>query len=163
MDCKEFTRRLTEFMELHKQQLFRYACYRLGDPADAEDILQDIYLRMIDRYDPAKPIGNIGAYVYRSLFHACVSARHDVSRIPLDSPEVTELDAASPAAFEEEYARLTAIISNLPDNLAEVIRLKIFASMTFDDIASSLDVSSTTAKRRYYQALELLRSKYHSL
>lgn len=53
MDCKEFTRRLTEFMELHKQQLFRYACYRVGDPADAEDILHDIYLRMIENFDPS--------------------------------------------------------------------------------------------------------------
>ena len=160
-------------MELHKQQLFRHAGYRVGDQADAEDILHDIYLRMIENFDPSRPIGNLGAYVYSSLFHACVSARRDVRRmslhppdvprLSLDSPEVTELDAAPPATFEEEYARLTAILSHLPDNLAEVIRLKIFASMTFESIAEALDVSSTTAKRRYNHALELLRSKYHSL
>ena len=47
MSQKEFIRRITELMERHKQELFRYACYRVASVEDAEDILQDVYLRIL--------------------------------------------------------------------------------------------------------------------
>lgn len=163
MDRQEFIRHLTDYMESHKQQLFRYVCYRVGDSADAEDILHDVYLRMIEGFGSTRTIDNMSAYVYRSLFHACVSARRDVQRLPLDSSEVVGLQAEAPSTFEDEFARIDAILACLPDTLAEVIRLRIHASMTFDNIAEALGVSAATAKRRYYQGLEILRLKYDVL
>lgn len=55
------------------------------------------------------------------------------------------------------------MLSGLPETCSEVIRLRIYGSMTFDNIAEVLGVSAATAKRRYYQGLELLRLKYDVL
>ncbi|MDE5921285.1 MAG: hypothetical protein K2G82_06715, partial [Paramuribaculum sp.] len=62
MDRQEFIRHLTDYMESHKQQLFRYVCYRVGDSADAEDILHDVYLRMIEGFGSTRAIDNMSAY-----------------------------------------------------------------------------------------------------
>lgn len=56
------------------QQLFCYACYRVGCAEDAEDILQSVYLRMLERFGPDEDVDNMAAYVYRSLSNACTSS-----------------------------------------------------------------------------------------
>ncbi|WP_289746408.1 RNA polymerase sigma factor [Paramuribaculum intestinale] len=163
MDRHKFIRQLTDYMESHKQQLFCYVCYHVGSAADAEDILHDVYLRMAEGYDGSCPVGNMPGYVYRSLFNACVSNARSVRCLSLDSPEVERLISEPSACFEDEFLRVSIMLSGLPETCSEVIRLRIYGSMTFDNIAEVLGVSAATAKRRYYQGLELLRLKYDVL
>lgn len=163
MDRHKFIRQLTDYMESHKQQFFRYVCYHVGSAADAEDILHDVYLRMAEGYDASCPVGNMPGYVYRSLFNACVSNARSVRCLSLDSPEVERLISEPSASFEDEFLRVSIMLSGLPETCSEVIRLRIYGSMTFDNIAEVLGVSAATAKRRYYQGLELLRLKYDVL
>lgn len=156
---KEFTNRLTAYMMSNRQQLFCYACYRVGCAAEAEDILQNVYLRMLECFDSDKPLNNMAAYVYRSLANACATRCCAQRFVPLDSSEVEALYETPPDNFDDEYIRIERLLSILPEDCREVIRLKLHASLPFDDIAVTLGISSSAAKRRYYYGLETLRSK----
>ncbi len=68
-----------------------------------------------------------------------------------------------PTSFEDEAERIRQLIENMPEKSREIVRLKTYASMTFDAIADVMRISPTTAKRRYYEGLEYLRSKYDDL
>ncbi len=128
MDRHKFIRQLTDYMESHKQQLFRYVCYHVGSAADAEDILHDVYLRMAEGYDASCPVSNMPGYVYRSLFNACVSNARSVRCLSLDSPEVERLISEPSACFEDEFQRVSIMLSGLPETCSEVIDL------WFDDV-----------------------------
>jgi RNA polymerase sigma-70 factor (ECF subfamily) len=161
MSQKEFTRRITELMEKHKQELFRYACYRVANVEDAEDILQDVYLRMLERGSEAAKVENLHAYVFRALVNACNSHALSPDFIPLTCAEVLDI-SEQPQSFEDEATRIAALVDAMPEHTREAVRLKIFASMTFCDIAATLGFSETTAKRRYYEGLEYLRLKLNN-
>lgn len=160
MSGKSYIDRLTEWMEEHKQMLFRYACYRVGDEADAEDILQDVYLRMIEKGDGGVLVGNLQAYVFRTLVNACSSHLRQFRHQPLDNDDLPDM-SCDPENFGEEAGRITALLELMPEQSREVMRLKIYASMTFDAVAEVLQISPTTAKRRYYEGLEYLRLRLY--
>lgn len=159
MTQKEFINRLTAYMMHNRQHLFCYACYRVGCAADAEDILQNVYLRMLESFDLGVRVDNIAAYVYRAVANACVSHCDCRRFVSLDSPEIKTLCETPPVNLDEEYARINRLLTLLPDDCREVIRLKIHASLTFKEIADTLDISPSAAKRRYYLGLETLRLK----
>lgn len=160
MKQTEFIRRLTEVMESHKQRLFRYACYRTGSIAEAEDLLQDVYLRLLERQTEVEKVNNLSAYIFRSLVNACSSRTVAPHFVELSSSEVAELDSEADN-FEEEVERITALVAMMPEESREVIRLKIYGGLTFDEVGAALGLSTSTAKRRYYEGLESLRNKYN--
>ena len=162
MKQTEFIRRLTDVMESHKQRLFRYACYRTGSVAEAQDILQDLYLRLLERHHEVEKAANLPAYIFRSLANACSSRTIAPHYVDLSSSEVALLDSDA-ENFEEEVERIRTLVAAMPEEFREVIRLKIYAGLTFDEVAETLGFSSSTAKRRYYEGLESLRKKYNLL
>ncbi|MDE5687927.1 MAG: RNA polymerase sigma factor [Paramuribaculum sp.] len=158
MFTTNFIRNLTDYMEARKQSLFRYVCYRIGNPADAEDLLQEVYLQIADA--PERKVENLAAYVYRTLSNACstyIKMRREC-QVALDCEEVMALSDET-SDFEEEYRRIDRLLSSIPSEQSEVIRLKIHAQMTFDEVAQAASITASTAKRRYYNGLELLRQK----
>ncbi len=62
---------------------------------------------------------------------------------------------------QHDEERLHAALATLPLDEAEVVRLKHFEALTFEEIAVRLSVSPNTAKSRYYRALERLRQTLH--
>lgn len=82
--------------------------------------------------------------------------------LTVDITEMPDLEN-EPDSFEEEFKRINILLGSMPSEMRETVRLHIYASMTFDEIADILSVSSTTAKRRYYAALDFLRNKYPKL
>lgn len=156
-----FIHDLTDYMEKRKQSLFRYVCYRIGNPADAEDLLQDVYLQIAGS---KSGVENIAAYVHRALSNACSTYinRRKECETRIDDEEALAL-SDEPSDFEEEYRRIDSLLSSLPPELSEVIRLKIHAQMTFDEVAQAASITVSTAKRRYYNGLEALRQKLKNI
>lgn len=81
--------------------------------------------------------------------------------MPLTCSEASGL-SEQPESFEEEAPRIAALVDVMPEHTREVVRLRIFTSMTFCDVAATLGLSATTAKRRYYEGLEYLRLKLNT-
>src|SRR5262249_61716756 len=67
------------------------AAYRItGNPTDAEDALQTVFLRMLKRDPEAEPVANMSSFLHRSAINAAldlVRARHHVRNVPLDELE----------------------------------------------------------------------------
>lgn len=159
MKDKEYIKTLTEMMESQKQRLFKYACYRVGNEADAEDLLQNVYLSMLERRPSSATPVNLQAYIFRSLVNACYDHQKRTKTLPL--PDIDTLDLSEkPTNFEEEAVFIRSLMATMPEGLQDFVRLRIYAEMTFDEVAETMGVSATTAKRRFYEGLEYLRHKY---
>ena len=154
---KQLTR-LAELMQSERNDLFRYACYRLGSAAEAEDTLQDLYLSLSKHYSRLAEINDLQGYVYRSLSNSCISRlrsrRNFTSTDTLDTLSSEDL---APKDFEQEFRLIERLMALLPDEQSEVIRLRIYGGRQFSEIAAICDIPLTTAKSRFRYGIDKLR------
>lgn len=142
------------------QSLYRYACYRLGEREAAQDVIQELYLKLHKR--ELSEVRNVRCYLYRALSNSCT--QHLRERRKLEYVDVTALrdlqsEDFAPADFEQEQALIARLLAALPDEQSEVIRLHLHGECTFADIAEILDIPLPTAKSRYRYGIEHLRKE----
>ena len=156
---KDQLHRLAELMQSERDHLFRYACYRLGSAAEAEDALQDLYVRLSKQSSRLAEIDDLQGYVYRSLSNSCVSRlRSHRQFVPSESLNTLSSDDLTPTDFDEEFRLIERLMMQLPEEQSEVIRLRIYGNRQFDEIASICDIPLTTAKSRFRYGIDKLRN-----
>lgn len=148
-----------QMMEAERNGLLQYACYRLGNIEDAEDAVQDVFVKMQQRLtEKREDIKNLTAYLYRTLANLCISRQREAKRtltIPIDGlPDPIEPETED---FEQEFRRINQLLSEIPDEQAEVIRLRFFGDKSFPEIADILSIPLTTAKSRFAYGLEKIK------
>lgn len=153
------TNEAEQLMAAERHGLLQYACYRLGNMEDAEDAVQDVFVKMHQQLNEInKEIKNLSAYLYRTMANLCISRQREAKRIPtvpLDrQPEPIEAENED---FEQEYQRICRLLSEIPDEQAEVIRLRYYGDKSFQEIADILGIPLTTAKSRFTYGLEKIK------
>ena len=148
-----------QMMEAERNGLLQYACYRLGNIEDAEDAVQDVFVKMQQRLtEKREDIKNLTAYLYRTLANLCISRQREAKRtltIPIDGlPDPIEPETED---FEQEFRRINQLLSEIPDEQAEIIRLRFFGDKSFREIADILSIPLTTAKSRFAYGLEKIK------
>lgn len=137
---------------------------RMGRPLDAsevEDVVQNTLILIWKKRAEFLGTGPLEAWVYRISYLEFMNRMRKRLRSPksLEEAGVAEHNepaaAAEPDALEFEVLHQSLDIVGPPD--ANVVRLKHFDSLTFDQIAVRLDIPANTAKTQYYRGLEKLR------
>ena len=142
------------------QSLYRYACYRLGEREVAQDVVQELYLKLHRQI--LCEIKNVRCYLYRALSNSCTQYLRECRKV--EYVDVTALnnlqaDDITPSTFEQEQAFIARLLTSLPDEQSEVIRLHLHGECTFTEIAEILDIPLPTAKSRYRYGIEHLRKE----
>lgn len=125
--------------------------------ACSEDVVQEAFLKLsrLDR-EPE----HLAAWLYRVVRNAAVSAGRSERR-----RRRHEESAGRACWFIEEggaqldAAAVTAALTNLPGDQRDVIVAHLWNGLTFEQIAEALEISTTTAHRRYAAGLTELRSR----
>ena len=149
---------------MERDALLTYACYRLGNRSDAEDVLQDCYLRLRERFSDGQECAklNIRNYVFRSLSNLCTDRLADRTRhltVDLGQQDVVETDTDD---RESEYCRITSMLDGIPEEQAEVIRLRMYGNRSFAEISNILQVPLPTVKSRFLYGIEKIRKAMKS-
>lgn len=142
------------------QSLYRYACYRLGEREAAQDVIQELYLKLHNQ--KLSGVKNLRCYLYRALSNSCTQLLRNRRRIEyVDVASLRDLQAEdiAPSDFEQEQALIARLLATLPDEQSEVIRLHLHGGCTFSEIAEILDIPLPTAKSRYRYGIEHLRKE----
>lgn len=124
--------------------VFRTAYRITGNAADAEDVLQTVFLRLLRREGFSGTVGNHESYLRR----AAVNASLDVVRASKDAKNVPLEDAASAHAGETATAetrelrdQLRRALAVLAPREAEVFALRFFEDRSNQEIANMLGIS----------------------
>ena len=142
------------------QSLYRYACYRLGKREEAQDVIQELYLKL--HRQQLREVSNARCYLYRALSNSCTQLLRERRRIEyVDVASLRDLQTEdmTPSDFDEEQALIARLLATLPDEQSEVIRLHLHGECTFTEIADILDIPLATAKSRYRYGIEHLRQE----
>ena len=162
---------LAALYRLHRAELQRFLIARTGDPADAEEILQEIWIKL--RHVATAPIGNGRAYLYRMAQNLVVDRLREKQRrmrrerVWLDDlgggpKNGSEPADASPNAEEallneEETARLWAALKTLPDGARRVFELHKLDGLSHAEVALRLGISKSGVEKHMAVAMKYLR------
>jgi RNA polymerase sigma-70 factor, ECF subfamily len=135
----------------HGPALLAYACCLLGDRSGAEDVLHQVFLKLLRASlpDDARP------YLFRAVRNAALNARRYRSRHVAIEPDHEWFEG--PTAGSVTGITLQTALGNLPGEQREVLGLRIWGGLTFQEIAALLEIPLNTAGSRYRYAIAALR------
>jgi RNA polymerase sigma-70 factor (ECF subfamily) len=137
-----------EFYRRYCRPVYLYAFSLTRDPALAEDIVQQSFVRLLQQ-DP-KGIGSVRGLLFaiaRNLL------RDDVRRAAGSRAAFPILERAATDGPDVDRIALSRALQALPGEQREVVLLRIYADLPFAEIAATLDVPEPTVKSRYRYAL----------
>jgi len=135
------------------------------DPSDAEDLVQDTYLKAFRFAGSFERGTNLKAWLFTILHNTYRNRRRHGSRDPVDvDSEVVEAAAEGEAAHSPEAILLRATIDRdlqaaldaLPDQYREAVWLRDVEELTYQEIAAALDVPMGTVMSRISRGRRLL-------
>jgi RNA polymerase sigma-70 factor, ECF subfamily len=161
---------LSALMRQHNCRMFRIARAILRNDAEAEDIVQDAFVRAFTELDTLRDPGSVAAWLARITANLAISRIRLLkrrSRIVLaegelkDRPDYIESDQRTPerlTAISDVRRLLENAIDRLPDGFREVFVLRVVEQMSVEETASTLGVLAQTVKSRLHRAKAMLRS-----
>lgn len=144
-----------------RRELVGYAAKITGDRMQAEDIVQEAWIRFSPAKAEARPVVEQPvAYLYRIVRNLALDLQRSRSREqghaaspPLWLLPTSVADPAETCQHSIALERLSDALQALPDNSRKALELHRFGGCTLAEIASQLGVSLTTAHRLLREAL----------
>ena len=158
-------------MRRHNRRLYRMARAVLRDPTEAEDALQDTYLRVWRAIGQFRGEAALSTWIARLLLNECTGRLRRRARrqhgIPMASaiPQreidaVAESDAELPEqilARLEARALLERKLDELPEQFRLVFLLRSVEELEVETVAELLDIPAATVRSRHFRAKAMLR------
>jgi RNA polymerase sigma-70 factor, ECF subfamily len=152
--------RLEDWLEEGYAGSFRTACLILGNRADAEEAVQEAYLRAWRFRDALTSVPSIKPWLYRVVVNSCYSKlRQEIphrDRRASDGELTERLAATSDPAASAERSEVAetvlAALQRLPVSLRVPIVLRYYADLSERDIALAIGRRQGTVKSRLHEA-----------
>jgi RNA polymerase sigma-70 factor (sigma-E family) len=153
-------REVAALYEAHALSLIRLAYVMLGDRPAAEDVVQEAFLGLYQRWNTLRDTASAPGYLRVSVLNGCrmvlrSSARRDdrtariASELPWESAEATAL-------VSEEYRQLLSGIRALPPRQREALVLRYYLDLSEEETARSMGIGRGTVKSATSRALAAL-------
>ncbi len=151
-----------------------------GNPTDAMDLMQEVFLGVYRNLHRFRGDAKFSSWLFRIAHNKAVDMSRR-KRLMTSQPRASneeDVDIFDTFAGEardepenklneaELNKRITKLLTILPLDQRMVVELKVFQSLTFDEIAIMQEISENTAKTRFYTALKKLKEiaeEYHVL
>jgi RNA polymerase sigma-70 factor (ECF subfamily) len=141
-------------------RLRRFVGRRVNDDATADDITQDVMLKVQTHLDALPPEDRLPAWLLRLARNAVIDhyRAHAVRRhADVDDVDVAEDEADAETAIRELTPCLTAMIDRLPEPYREAVKLADLAGLTQQEVADRMGIGLSGAKSRVQRARQQLR------
>ncbi len=170
---KEFN----QAVEQYRNRLLGFVKSRINNLDDAEDLVQDVFLQLLNSYDLVEPVRNIGSWLYAVARNKIIDRYRkkrplSFSQLKNESDDETEAyfidtlvntgDRTSPlnALFEKEFfEHLSKAIGKLASKQREVFVAHELDGKSFKEISAESGVNiNTLLSRKRYAILELRKA-----
>ena len=153
---------LDAFNELvcrHQHTAWRIAHRFLGDPAEAEDIAQEAFLRILAASPRYKPSAAFSTYLYRVVVRLCIDntrKKHLIFSNTLPEPVDSSPDPATALVQKDRDALIRKALDALPSRQRIVIILKYYEELSYGEIAQAMGTSVKAVERLLSRARKTL-------
>jgi RNA polymerase sigma-70 factor (ECF subfamily) len=155
------------FAELYDDcadRLHRYLSARLGSRSDADDVLQETFVRLARTRSALAPVEDLVAYLFAMARNEAIRwmerrDREGRAREARSGRAPAEPTSDDPSLDVEAAEWVAATMARLGPELREVVELRIHGDLTFREIAEVTGLPQGTVATRYRTALEKLRGQ----
>jgi len=154
-----------QVFKTHYKNLFAYAITILKSEAAAEEIVQNVFLRLWEKKLSMPPAAQLKPYLYRAVHNECLNhIKHEKvkSRYQLyavSRNEEQEQPASKKVMTAELEKNIQDALNELPEQCRTIFHLSRFEELKYREIAGQLDISVKTVENQMGKALKLLRTK----
>jgi len=146
-------------------QLYNFAHWLTQEHAEAEDLVQETYVKALKGFSSFQPGTNFRAWMYRILRNTFLTSRSGLkvsANVPLDAEDAPELPSAggTPETIYIERSQqeiLQKAIAELPLHFRELLLLCDVEEMSYQEIATALSIPIGTVMSRLARARKALR------
>jgi RNA polymerase sigma-70 factor (family 1) len=153
-------RTFDKFYLEHYKNFFLAAFTYLKDTGQAQEIVNDVFVRLWENADKIEIESSLNAYIYRAVINGSLDVidknkrlqRHqsELNRLPQETFELKDIEE------NELKIRLYKAIDELPEQCRKVFRMSRFEELKQQEIADRLNISIKTVKNHITHALKQL-------
>lgn len=158
------TQAYTYLVDLYYKDLCDYAKNLSRDGFRAEDIVQNVIIKLWQQRKNLKDDISIRAYLYKAVYHEFIDQyRKEVAITALEKKYIEYMDQVAGNTDEEEVSKIIALlereIDQLPPKCKETFLLSKKSGLTYTEIAKYQSVSVNTVEKQMVKAFSILRKK----
>jgi RNA polymerase sigma factor (sigma-70 family) len=162
---------LATLFERHHRAVYRYFLQMLGQPAISEDLVQDVFLKVLRKAGSFHGEGSFKGWLFNiarnvALDHLRKAKRQGTDQLDEESMEPHLADhrsAEQDAAGRQKANLVLQAMARLPATVQEVIWLGRFEFDNYEELGRVLNCNAGTARVRMHRAMALLNSTYTSI
>ena len=146
----------------YQKPMYNAAFWVLRNVEDANDVTQDVFLRVAERCNDYDPKYRFFSWIYRITVNEALNFRRRQARESEldDDVDIPAAESANPewqAAEGQQTRRVRAALMSMSINDRMVLTLRHFSELSYEEIAQVLDLDEKTVKSRLYEARLRLR------
>lgn len=153
----------------HYNTLANYAYSILKNEADAEDVVQDVFIKVWQNNPEIIKSDQVKFYLITSIRNGCISFLRKQAGKTFVEPEAVHLhevaDENAPGPTEDLMTLAQKAIDSLPPQCGVIFRMSRFGKLTYQQIADELGLSVKTVENQMGKALKTMRefAKQHNV
>lgn len=157
MDLKEFQENILPI----KNRLFRFALRIVSEPVEAEDVVQEVLVKVWKNREKLDEVTNVEAWCLRVTKNLCIdklrSKHKRVVSFSSESPETLRISdkGANPyqiASMKDTFQYIQDLMNRLPEKQKAVMQLRDIEQLTYKEIAEALDITLNQVKINLFRA-----------
>jgi RNA polymerase sigma-70 factor (ECF subfamily) len=155
---------IAALVDQYAAALYRVAYSVLRSPSDAEDAVQEAFLRVLRHRQSLAEVRDHRVWLIRIVWNVTLDRKRRAKTRP-ETDDVAELARVLPAkglsqeelaAAAEHHARVLACVERLPAKERDVLLLSAFEELTSVEIASVLGITESSVRSRLFRARNLM-------
>ena len=159
-----------EFVTAYEKQVYRLALRQLGNPHDAQDAAQEVFLRAYRGIGRFRADAKLSTWVFQIAMNVCIDMVRRQSRRPVvsltqgdDEESMIDLpdESYAPEPIYERRAlreEVQSALKRLSPEHREIIVLRDITGLSYEEIADVLQITTGTVKSRLFRARDRLAS-----
>jgi len=153
-----------ELVETYKKKMYYFALDMVGDPADAEDVSQEVFLKAFRSFKTFKQDAKLSSWLYRIAYNASIDHLRRRALAP-QAVEDTVLDASSggfsdsPSSQNPAQAAENSLLQARIEKALEVFLLRHYNDLMLNEIAETLQISIGSVKSYLFRCIRKLQKE----
>jgi RNA polymerase sigma-70 factor (ECF subfamily) len=156
---------LGELIKEYERPIYNAAFRILGNPDDAADVTQTVFMRVFERINQYNPEYKFFSWIYRIAINESINQRNRSKNLQSYEDEHVSLEPNPEDSVDANKLSdiIQAGLMKLQEDYRVVVVLRHFSEMSYHDISGILGIPEKTVKSRLYSARQLMKAQLTEL